>query len=248
MYKPTVLDLVNSILVGMRLERVDSLDETPEATDAASVLKETYYNILSNKEWNFNKKTFALTSLVDTSKPVVMKIPEGVTDIEYIKYLDGETGEYKNVKYLKPQEFLETLTKRTGEYGVYTNLVSKLNTEMKILEDRNPEFWTSFDEENIVFDAFDKTQFTTLLEKDVLCYGTVVPNFELTEDYEVDLPEDFIWSYYLPEAKANAQFSIVQEANQMEMEKAKKGRLLQARKHPKSKNEYEWLYPRWGRR
>ena len=84
-----------------------------------------------------------------------------------------------------------------------------------IYNDRQPTYWTSFDDEYLVFDSYDRTVDTTLQESKIQAYGYVEPTFVIRDTFVPDLPAK-AFPYYLSTAKAKC-FSVLRgQINQKE--------------------------------
>lgn len=232
------------------LEEVNSIEDVPEALQIATVVKETYYDITGHKDWEFLNKTFSLDASGASTKPVLMSIPFRVADIDFIKYLDEKDNKYKPITYLNPEDFINLVTERQLSSNIQevSGVVAQVSAKFKVYNDRQPTYFTSFDEKNIVFDAFNSTYDTTLQANKTLCKGTVIPTFLLEDSYEIEMPEEMVWSYLLPEVKSVASINLLQTANQKEEQRSRRGRHRMYHAHPKTTDDYRRRVDRYGRK
>lgn len=244
--KITLLEIVQNIMSAFSFEEVNSIEDRPEALQIVEIVRETYYEILSHRDWDFAKETFTLSGLSDVSLPTVMRIPDGVGVIDFIKYYSSAKDKYERCTQYTPEAFLEKIDERKT---TDSNIVSCNfnNLRMKIRKDKDPDFFTSFDQKYVIFDSYNSTIDSTLQENKTLSYGTKAMPFEATDDFVIDFPEDMIWSYLLPEVKSVASFNLLQRANEKEEQRSRRGRWRSYYANPATKNESK-VYPNYGRK
>ena len=73
--KTTLLQIVQSILSDMDSEEVNSISDTTEALQIASVVEDTYYNIVAARDIPEHNTLIFLTSLVDSTRPTHFQYP-----------------------------------------------------------------------------------------------------------------------------------------------------------------------------
>lgn len=245
-----LLDIVQNILSAMSLEEVNSIEDVPEALQIAEIVKETYYQIISHREWEFLNLTFSLEASGDLDKPNIMTIPSGIADISFLKYYDEKDSTYKTLQYLSPEAFLEANSNVILKDSVtqITGLAKQVDAIFRVQTDKQPEYFTSFDEKTIIFDSYNSNYDMTLQSNKTLCYGNKHPIFELNDDYEIEMPEEMVWSYLLPESKSVASVNILQTVNEKEEQRSRRGRWRMYYAHPKTSNGYKREVQRYGRK
>lgn len=246
----TLLDLVQNIMSSLSLEEVNSIEDTPESVQIATTAQETFYAILADREWEFLNKTFSLDASGDNLKPILMTLPSNITDLRALQYLDEDDGKYTDIAYLAPEIFLEKLNQRElgGTITEFSNILNQANVSLKVFNERQPKYFTSFDENVLVFDAYNTTYDVTLQSSKTLCYGTELPTFEITDEYVIPIPDEMIWSYFLPETKSTCNLNLLQTVNQKEEQKSRRGRWRMYHAHPKTTNDYRRSAARFGRK
>lgn len=169
MAKLTRLTLVNRTLSAIDAEGVGTVSETVESEQVAELLDTAYEAIIADYPWPW---LFSIRQL-ETPVTNTMLLPSDMTQADWIRY-DG-----KEVEFVEPREMSillsgrNTLESNIDDDGAYT--------------DRNPQYWTSYDDEKITFDSYDTVLATIKTE----VYGTksVV---SLLDDTDIpDLPEKF---------------------------------------------------------
>jgi len=89
MAQQTLLEMTQDILAALSSDEVNSISDTVESLQVATIIKNKYYDILTRGGLPETKQLFQLTPSTDPSKPVLMFVPDGVGDIDWIKYFDS---------------------------------------------------------------------------------------------------------------------------------------------------------------
>lgn len=84
----TLLEITQDILSRMGSDEVNSISDTAESLQVATIIKNKYYDIVSRGGLTVNEKPFQLNPSNDASRPVLMYVPDGVITIEWLKYFD----------------------------------------------------------------------------------------------------------------------------------------------------------------
>jgi hypothetical protein len=169
MAKLTRLTLVQRILSAIDAEGVSTVSETVESEQVAQLLDTAYEAIVADYPWPW------LFSIRQLEVPVsnTMLLPSDMTQADWIRY-DG-----KEVAYIEPKEMTVLLAGR--------NTLESNIDDSGAYNDRDPQYWTSYDDEKITFDSYDTALSTIKTE----VYGTKSVN-TLLEDTDIpDLPEKF---------------------------------------------------------
>jgi len=207
--KRTLLEMVQSILSDMDSEGVNSIGDSDEAQQIASVVKDTFYNITSARKVPEHERLIALTALSDSNRPTHFKYPDNVREIRLFEYNDRE------VRWKDPVEFLDSMPS-FGEDGAIAVLDPVSGTTLYVRDDKDPSFYTSFDDEYIICDSYDSLVDTTLQNSKTRCWGTQHPTFTLSDDFIPDL-DDVLFPYLLAEAKSVC-FSIFKSGSDPKIE------------------------------
>jgi hypothetical protein len=198
MYK-TLLSLVQSILSDMDSEPVNSITDSVESLQVASVIQDTYYNLISARTIPEHRELIKLVSLSDNTRPTHFEYVGKV--IEFLRYNVSTDGgvEYREIKFIEPEDFL----KRNSSGSSNTMLVTDVHagTNLVIGTSSMPSVYTSFDDEHIVMDSYVSTLESTLQASKTQAYGTVLPAFTISDTFEVDIDEVLI-PYLLAESKS----------------------------------------------
>ena len=249
MAKMTLLEMVQDIMSDMDSDDVNSINDTVEALQVAQIIKSTYYNIIDGKDFPFLYETFQLDSSGTAARPTHMGIPETIIDLKSLNYncrkLTDTKDRYKEILYKTPEDFLYILNQRNSSESKVTTVTDTTGISLLIYNDRAPQYFTSFDDDNLVFDAYDSAVDTTLVTSKTQCHGKRSVAFTLLDTFTPDLPVQ-MFTYLLAEAKSTAFLTLKQMANQ----KAEQVSISQKRRMSQEawKLKNGITYPNYGRR
>lgn len=222
----TLLEIVQSVLSSMDSDSVNDINDTVESEQVASVAREVYYELMTYNDWDHLYEWRQLEGVSDTSRPNFLKIPDSVGRVEIFKYDVTDNQDPKRVinelTYLTPNEFIRKVHSRSSSESNVEVVTNSNNVDMFIEDDKEPEFWTSFDNEYIVTDSYDKTVDTTLQESKSSAWCRVVPSWTQDNDFTPDLPTEF-FPPYLAEVKSTCHLYFKQQASQKDEQKARRG-------------------------
>lgn len=198
--KETLLQIVQSILSDMDSEDVNSISDTVEATQIASIVKDTYYNIIAGKDVPEHTELLKLTAVSDTSYPTHFYYPSSVKSISKLWY-ENSDGDYVPLVWLEPLDFI---LRTDSEQENYDTVYDKNGgTKLRIANDRDPRYFTSLDDEWVILDSYLSTTETTLQESKIRAYGIKLPVFTLSDSFTPDL-DAAMFPYLKAEAKSTA--------------------------------------------
>lgn len=211
----TVLSMVQNILSAMNSDTVDTIQATPESAQVAQHIEDTYFKMMTEKNWPHLQTMDQLTGLGDVTQPVKMQMPALTSDINWIKYdsrvLVTDPKLMRDVKYLTPYEFITKVTLRDEALTtVDTFTDSASNVPLHILNDRAPHYWTSFDDEFIWFDSYDVALEATLQESKTVIFVIKEPTWVANDGFIPDLPSH-MFPALLAQAKS-ACFNYVKQS------------------------------------
>jgi hypothetical protein len=202
--KMTLLQIVQSVLSDMDAEEVNSLSDTTEAEQVASIVRDTYYNIISNRVIPEHKQFIKLEPLSDLQRPTHMKYGPDVQDIEKVWYdkSDNNAYEYAEVRWCEPLDFI---SKADAIRSNYIEVLDKsAGTHIRVSTDQAPTYYTSFDDEHLVFNSYDSSVEATLQKHKSRAYGVKVPDFDTLDDNFVPDMDHNYFPLLLNESKSVA--------------------------------------------
>lgn len=245
--KRTVLDLTQDILSSLDAEEVSSIDDTIEATQVATILKNTYLAMASNRNWSSQKRLTQFEHSGTPDLPTHLKAPENLKELISFQYNGSKVaGQYQSnpVRYIEPDEFLRLASHRNPASDT-TRLIRDVGgTDLVIINNKPPTYWTTFDDTYIVCDSYDKDVDDALKASKTQIHAVMFPKFIMEDSHVPDMPVEAFASL-LAEAKSIAFVEIKQTANQKAEQEAVRQRTWLSRK--------EWSlhggvrYPNYGR-
>jgi len=209
MAKLTLLDMTQNILSAMDSDPVSSIDETVESVQVADLVKEAFFEIISQRDWPFLFQLVQLTGLGDTNNPTKMMMSDTWNKVKWIKY------NKKDVEYITPEEFKAVVDNRVVQAGVIDSNGYVINAD--------PQYWTSYDDKYITFDGYNSAVESTLVGAKTSVYAVVQASWTHVDTFVPNLPEKF-FPTLLAEAKAQAFVNLKQQANGREERRAQRGR------------------------
>lgn len=228
MPKMTLLEIVQDILNDLNDDPVNSINDTVEAGQVAQIVKTTYFEMMSgDRFWPHLKEINQLTSFADSEKPTHMSFPDAVQRILYIKYdVQTESGGkklYTDIKYKEPEAFLEYLNDRDSTASNVKTVSD--NVDLLIRTDLQPSFWTSFDDETIIFDAHYSDLDSVLQDSKTQTGFIKEPSWSHVDAATPDLPAN-AFSFLLSEAKSTCFATLKQAANPKEEQRSRRQRIF----------------------
>lgn len=213
--KTTLLQVVQSILSDMDSEEVNSISDTVEAQQIASVVEDTYYNIIAARDIPEHKKLMSLTALADSSRPTHFRYPDNTKQVERVDYNigTGSDKDFREIHFVDHEYFLDHM----NEDGVLVETVSD-GIDIFVSNDRAPSYYTSFDDYHIIMDSYDASVESTLQQSKIRAFGSTYPVFSQTDDHEIDI-DNTMMPYLLAEAKSTC-FSLFKGGSDPKVEQA----------------------------
>mgnify|MGYP003599170690 CR=1 FL=1 len=250
--RATLLEMVQDILSEMDSDEVNSLDDTIEAGQVATILKNTYFLMCSNRNWGDENELTTLDHVGVIEMPTHMLIPQDIKKLDYLAYenVRRDTGrqEYVKLKYLYPDEFLRIAQNRPAHLDFVQEVTDFGGVRLFIRNNENPRYWTSFDDKHIVCDAYDQTVDTTLKVSKTQAMVVRAPKWEYREDFIPKLPVE-AFAALLADAKSTAFFSLKQMENSKAEANAQKQQRWLARQNSTTRGGIRYTtYGRSGRK
>lgn len=105
--KFSVLQLTQQILSALNSDQVNSIGDTAESYQVATILQQVYYNITSRSDLPEQYGLFQLVPSTDPTIPVILQKPSNVSKVHWIKYFDTNPADGG--------------TLQTDQFGSYSN-------------------------------------------------------------------------------------------------------------------------------
>lgn len=246
--KITLLEIVQDILSDMDGDLVNSINDTPEAGQIAQIVKRTYYDLINTREWSYFRELDQLESAT-VSLPTHMAIRASTKKIEDLKYNNKRFGEtrnrYESVEYMYPDEFLTMLNNRNTDASNVEIVIDPSGVELAIINNANPQYWTSFDDTIVVMDSYLNTVDTFLQNSKTSLLAYKEPAFTLSDGFIPDFPSE-AFTLLIAEAKSRASLALGQEVNEKAEQQSYKARKFLATNNWKAKGGIR--YQNYGRK
>jgi len=84
----TLLELTQDVLSSLSSDEVNSIGDTSESLQVATIIKNKYFDIINRLNLPEHDQLVQLQPSLDSTIPVMMFVPEEVTDISWLKYYD----------------------------------------------------------------------------------------------------------------------------------------------------------------
>lgn len=258
MTKFTLLDMTQNILSAMSSDEVNSISDSSESQQVAQIIKNKYYDIISRADLPEHNQIFQLNPSLDNNEPTLMFVPDGIGRIEYIKYFDAIASaipEYKYVTMLPIQQFLDLINgfnpaESTVDSFTFSDTSNGFPGNFTFLyrNDRQPCYCTILSNYYVVFDSYNHAIDTTLQGSKTMCFGQVVPVFQMVDGFIPDLDSQQ-FPLLINEAKALAFYELKQQPHaKAEQELKRQWSVVQKNKSINNKPTYFEQLPDYGRK
>lgn len=246
--KMSLLDLVQSILSDLNSDEVNSISDTVESLQVANILKNTYFAMMATRNWPHLRKSIELDGLGNLNKPTHMKLPSGTKELVFVNYNKQKTGEtrlrYEEVKYIDPDAFLRRCNQLNSDNADVETVDDFSGVKLLIQNDKAPSYYTTFDDEYLIFDSYDSEDDSTLVSSKVQAMAYITPSWEMVDEFIPDMPAE-AFPMLLSEAQSASSYRLNQTADQKaEQESVRQDRWL-SRKSRRVANGIR--YPSYGR-
>jgi hypothetical protein len=219
MAKMTLIDIVQDIMSDANMDDVNNIQDTPDSLQVAQIIKSTYFEMIGNKNWPHLRELLSLASSTDSAMPTHMKLPDDVKEMEWIKYntrkLADTFDRYSDLEYVYPDEFLTRTNAYKTDQANVTQITDFSGVRFNIITDKAPEFWTSFDDEFVVFNSYDSDVEAILQSIKTQASGFREPAWQHVDTFVPDLPSEAF-----PALLAEAKSSVFLRLKQMPDRKA----------------------------
>ena len=249
MAKRTLLDMVQEILNDMDGDEVNSIDDTIEAQQVASIIKSTYLAMMSNRNWPHLRKSISLTPTTDLAQPTHMSVDDDIKELSFINYdcrkSVSDRSKWIAMKWKDPDDFL-AMTNSYNELNDNGDVINDdSGIDISIMNDRHPTCYTSFNDRTLIFNSYDSSRESNLQETYIQSMAYVMPSWNSYDDYVPDLPDE-AFTALVEEAKSKCSMKLRQMADSKADEESKRQQRWLSRKARRVNQGIS--YPDYGRR
>lgn len=221
----------------MDSDEVNSISDTIESAQVAEIVRETYDDLVSTLTIPEREALIHLEALSDVTRPNFLRIPDNLKNIVWLRYAGAV------VDYLTPEQFIDYVIKNPGDATVSDPIT---DVEYTVANDKNPIFYTCFDDTYLVFSSFNQDVESTLQESNSLAYGSISTSFLLEDDFICDLDEN-LFPLLLAEAKNACFTNLKQVSNANEERRARRQLVRVQNEFSKTKTDPKSRLPNYGR-
>lgn len=247
--KYNLLEIVVDILNDMDGDFINSIDDTEEALQVAQIVKSTYQAMMSNRNWPHTARVINITPFANSLLPTHTTLPDNVKELISVYYDTKRNGEtrlnYRQIKYLDPDDFLRLVNQRNNDDVNCDVIQDPSGVKLLIMTNKAPEYYTSFDDETMVFDSYDSSVDNTIQANKTQVRAYTIPTFEMSDDFIPDLPDE-AFTALIEEAKSKAMFKLKQTQDIKSEQEANRQQRWLSRKAWKTheKDLYPYSYGR----
>lgn len=236
--KMTLLEMVQNILSSTDGDNVNSISDTTEAVQVAEIIKQTYYSLISRRDWEFMRTMQHLDGVGDIDKPTKLKIPDTLQSVTCFRYRYTEpdsTTNWVDLIYLRPCDFIERVQRKIDSSSS-TSTTNDSGVELIIRTNVRPKYWTSFDDKYIYCDSYDSSNETTLQASNTTVEGVKRPDWTVSDTFTPNLPSE-MFQLLLNESKSIAHLELKQAVHAKAEQDARRQYIIMREQEPTVKKE-----------
>jgi hypothetical protein len=246
--KKNLLEIVQDVLNDIDGDFANSINDSEQANQIAYLVKSTYEAMMTNKNWPHTRRSVNLTPSGNNLLPTHMTIDETIKELISIHYDRHKLGDsnlkYELVSWKDPDDFLRyTYGRNSADTNVQT-VTDPSGVKLLIINNQGPQFFTSFDDNTLIFDSYDNEVDTTLQSNKSTAIAYIIPSFSLADDFVPDLPEE-AFPLLIEDCKSRASLKFRQVADQKSEQEQQRQRSWLSRKDWRAHGGIK--YPDYGR-
>lgn len=205
----TLLELTQNVLSRMSSDEVNSISDSTESLQVATIVKNKYFDIINRVNLPEHDQLVQLDPSLDDTSPVLMYVPEGVADLKWIKYFDSNVLDGSNPSDQTHDTNVDLVTSTStanAAPGYLYVTILPANQFIDMVNSFNPrennvESFTFVDSSNDF-----PGDFTFYYKNDRQpCYCTIISNyyvifdsFDNTQDSTLQASKSMAWGRVIP--------------------------------------------------
>lgn len=247
--RTNLLRMTQLILSSMDSDEVNSIGDTVEAQQVVDIIESTYYDLTAQIDFPDNWDFFELDPSLDPTKPTLLRLPDNVAKLEWLKYNtsdDVNVRKYTTMQPLEREYFfdrMDSLNQTDTRVFRYDYKVGDMTFDVRGYNDSDPVYYTVTNDRTVIFDNYQSSRENTIVSNKTQAYGMLIPTFVREDGYTPDLePRHF--TLLFNEAKATAFNDLKQIQNSKAEQRARRGWTSAHRKSPQTGQvgEQYWDY------
>jgi hypothetical protein len=228
--KKTLLEIVQSIASDMESDEINDIDESTESLQLVNIIEQTYYKLIVTLGLPEHMGPYELEAVGGPTKPTKMNLPSSVVDSQWVKYDNRLSGEpypkFQLMEWVPLDEFMSRMYTLPEEadtnIGSFTETINGSSIEFFYKKDRGPSYYSSYNDNVLLFDSVDLAKETNLQKTNTLCWGRLVPVFERTNNFIPSLDAEK-FPMFIDKAKSLAFNDLKQIENKFAIQDARAG-------------------------
>jgi len=235
MPKLTLLEMVAHVADKISSDEVSTLaTDSVEVEEITKLVLEVLEDIIYRNDWEFLRdRPMQLTA---GTNEIELTIPTNVKKIQTVRYRFVDAGiqsGFRTLQYMHPDEFIQRLqNNRPTEPDTATVIINGM--ELYPRTNRQPRYWTSFNEQTIVFDSYDAAENPSGVEAtDSTILATIYLDFTGSdiETWVAPIPEQ-LFTLWKQESVAEAFVQLRQSENPRAERRSRRTYIQQIKKEP----------------
>lgn len=241
--KYTLLDMTQTIMSSMDSDEVNSINDTTESLQVATVIRTAYYDLVDRLNLPEHYSIVTLDASGDSLKPTLMTLPTHVNYLKWLQYdrasVDEPDTNMHELTFVSIEEFLRMTDQMDideSDVGSFSQTIGSDIFTIRYSNDETPTYYTTFDDHYVLFNSYDSAVDSTLQKSKTRALARKNFTFDMEDDFIPTL-DDNIFPLLLNEAKSLAWLELKQTQHPKAEQNARRGWL----KSQKSKFDIEGL-------
>jgi hypothetical protein len=185
-------------------DEVNSIQDTEE---------NNYLAMMSNTTWPHTRRALVVDARSSSLFPNYILVKDSLKELISVYYnvrkLTDTRDSFVKMVWLEPDNFLYKTNLRDSSQTNVDTIIDDSGIKLFILNDKAPEYYTSFNDVDIVLDSYDSSVDSTIQVSKVQALGYIIPAFVIEDSFIPDLPPD-AFSLLIERSTSSAQFKLRQ--------------------------------------
>lgn len=256
--KRTLLEMTSSILVSLDGDEVTTITDTAESVQIADIIRQNFYELVSNTDLPEHQTFFELTE-TSSSSPTIMTKPTDVIELFWVKYDIADTGdpdEYTEIRFVPRDQFFTTMDGLNTDDTDVSSFNYTIGSDIfpfKYRNDLAPTTYTTFDDATIVFNNVDTNVESYLRKTKTWCAGLKESSWTHSDSF-VPALDHRLSNLLFQKSKAQAFVELKQMENAQTERKIRRAETKMLKDKHEVDSEGVWYYnnprqlPNYGRK